>query len=192
MLNVLLLAIGLTFNPVETNATYEANVSESSVVWTATKVVSGGHTGTVKIAKGSLDIDGSALKGGSFEIDMTTIANTDIEGEWRAKLEGHLKSDDFFGVETYKTATLKITDVKSTGKGKYDVTGDLTIKGTTESITFPAEVLVKGGKATATAKITVDRTKYGVRYGSPSFFDDLGDKAISNEFTLDVNLVATK
>lgn len=192
MLNVLLLAIGLTFNPVETNATYTTNVSESSVVWTATKVVSGGHTGTVKIAKGSLEIDGAELKGGSFEIDMTTIANTDIEGEWRAKLEGHLKSDDFFAVESYKTASLKITNVKSTGKGKYDVTGDLTIKGKTESVSFPAELTVKGGKATATAKITVDRTKYDVRYGSPSFFDDLGDKAISNEFTLDVNLVATK
>ena len=192
MLNVLLLAIGLNLNPVETTATYETNVSESSVVWTATKVVSGGHTGTVKISKGSLEIDGSELKGGSFEIDMTTIANTDIEGEWRAKLEGHLKSDDFFAVETYKTATLKITKVKSTAKGKYDITADLTIKGKTESVTFPADVNVKGGKATATAKITVDRTKYDVRYGSPSFFDDLGDKAISNEFTLDVKVVASK
>lgn len=192
MLNVLLLAIGLNLNPIETNATYETNVSESSVVWTATKVVSGGHTGTVKISQGSLEIDGSELKGGSFEIDMTTIANTDIEGEWRAKLEGHLKSDDFFAVETYKTATLKITNVESTSKGKYDVTADLTVKGKTAAVTFPAEVNVKGGKATATAKITVDRTKYDVRYGSPSFFDDLGDKAISNEFTLDVKVVASK
>ncbi|SMD34976.1 Polyisoprenoid-binding protein YceI [Reichenbachiella faecimaris] len=192
MLNVLLLAIGLNLNPVETNTTYETNVSESSVVWTATKVVSGGHTGTVKIAKGSLEIEGSELKGGSFEIDMTSIANTDIEGEWRAKLEGHLKSDDFFAVETYKTAAFKITDVKSTAKGKYNVTGDLTIKGKTESVTFPTELTVKGNKATATAKITIDRTKYDVRYGSPSFFDDLGDKAISNEFTLDISLIATK
>lgn len=192
MLNVFLLALGLTINPVETNATYKANVSESSVVWTATKVVSGGHTGTVKIAKGNLEIDGSELKGGSFEIDMTTIANTDLEGEWKAKLEGHLKSDDFFAVETYKTASLKITKVDSKGKGKFDITADITIKGKTESISFPAELAVKGGKATASAKITVDRTKFDVRYGSPSFFDDLGDKAISNDFTLDVKLVATK
>ncbi|WP_420580558.1 YceI family protein [Reichenbachiella sp.] len=192
MLNVLLLAIGLNINPVETTATYETNVSESSVVWTATKVVSGGHTGTVNISKGSLEIDNSELKGGSFEIDMTTIANTDIEGEWRAKLEGHLKSDDFFAVETYKTATLEITDVKKSAKGKYDVTADLTIKGKTSSVTFPAELNVEDGKATATAKIAVDRTKYDVRYGSPSFFDDLGDKAISNEFTLDVIVVASK
>ena len=192
MLNALLLIIGLGLNPVETTATYNTEISESSVVWTATKVVSGGHTGTVKISKGSLDINGSALKGGSFEIDMTTIVNTDLEGEWKEKLEGHLKSDDFFGVDTYKTAQLTITGVKANGQGKYDVTADLTIKGTTESVTFPAEIQVKDGKATATAKITVDRTKYGVRYGSPSFFDDLGDKAISNEFTLDVSLVASK
>ena len=192
MLNVILLSLGLAFSPVETNATYETNVSESSVVWTATKVVSGGHSGTVKITKGSLDIDGSELKGGSFEIDMTSIANTDLEGKWKAKLEGHLKSDDFFSVDTYKTASLKITNVKSITKGKYDVTADLTVKGKTESVTFPAEVSVVDGKATATAKITVDRTKYDVRYGSPSFFDDLGDKAISNEFTLDISIIATK
>lgn len=192
MLNVLLLTIGLTINPLESNSTYKTNVEESSVVWTATKVVSGGHTGTVKIAEGSLEIDDSKLTGGSFVIDMTSINNTDQEGEWKAKLEGHLKSDDFFAVGTYSTAALTITEVKSTSKGKYDVTADLTIKGKTGSITFPAELSVKGGKATATAKITVDRSKYDVRYGSNSFFDNLGDKAISDEFTLDVNIVASK
>ena len=192
MLNVLLLTIGLTLGPVESNSTYKANVEESSVVWTATKVVSGGHSGTVNISEGSLEIDGSKLTGGSFVIDMTSINNTDQEGEWKGKLEGHLKSDDFFAVETYKTATLTITEVKSTAKDKYSVTGDLTIKGKTESITFSADVNVKGGKATATAKITVDRSKFDVRYGSNSFFDNLGDKAISDEFTLDVSLVASK
>lgn len=192
MLNVLLLALGLTINPVETNSTYQANVAESSVAWTANKVVSGGHAGNIQIAKGALEIDGSKLTGGSFEIDMTTIEVTDLEGEWKGKLEGHLNSDDFFAVETFKTAAFKITNAKSTGKGTYEVTGDLTIKGKTETITFPAEVTVKGGKATATAKITVDRTKFGVRYGSNSFFDNLGDKAIADEFTLDVTLVATK
>ncbi|MEO9803568.1 MAG: YceI family protein [Reichenbachiella sp.] len=192
MLNVLLLTIGLTLGPVESNSTYKANVEESSVVWTATKVVSGGHSGTVNISEGTLEIDGSKLTGGSFVIDMTSINNTDQEGEWKGKLEGHLKSDDFFAVETYKTATLTITEVKSTAKDKYSVTGDLTIKGKTESITFPADVNVKGGKATATAKITVDRSKFDVRYGSNSFFDNLGDKAISDEFTLDVSLVASK
>lgn len=192
MLNVILLAIGLTVNPVETNATYQAKVDESSVAWTATKVVSGGHSGTVKISEGSLDINGNKLKGGSFTIDMTTIENTDLSGEWKAKLEGHLKSDDFFAVETYQTATLKITSASSKGAGKFDVTADITIKGKTESITFPATVSVDGDQVTATAKLTIDRTKFDVRYGSNSFFDNLGDKAISDEFTLDVNLVASK
>lgn len=192
MLNVILLAIGLTVNPVETNATYQANVDESSVAWTATKVVSGGHNGTVKLANGSLEINGGQLKGGSFTIDMKTIVNTDLSGEWKAKLEGHLKSDDFFAVETFQTAALKITSVTSKGNGKYDVTADITIKGKTESISFPATVTVDGDQVTASAKLTVDRTKFDVRYGSNSFFDNLGDKAISDEFTLDVNLVASK
>ncbi|MEO9966001.1 MAG: YceI family protein [Reichenbachiella sp.] len=192
MLNIILLAIGLSTNPLETNSTFVTNTEESSVVWTATKVVSGGHSGTVKIANGSLEIDGTKLTGGSFVIDMTSINNTDQEGQWKAKLEGHLKSDDFFSVESYKTAALNITKVKSTSAGKYEVTADISIKGKTESITFPAEVKVEGNKATATAKITIDRTKFDVRYGSNSFFDNLGDKAISDEFTLDVTLVAAK
>lgn len=192
MLNVLLITLGLAINPVETNATYQANIDESTVAWTATKVVSGGHSGVVNISNGSLELDGSKLTGGSFEIDMTSIANTDLEGEWKAKLEGHLKSDDFFSVDTYKTAALKITKVKSTSKGKFDVTADLTIKGKTSSVSFPVELEVSGDKVTASAKISVDRTKYDVRYGSNSFFDNLGDKAISDEFTLDVNIVASK
>lgn len=192
MLNVLLLTIGLTFGPVESNSTYTANAEESSVVWTATKVVSGGHSGTVKISEGTLDINGSKLKGGSFTIDMTSIANSDLEGEWKAKLEGHLKSDDFFAVDTYNTASLTITNAKSTGNSKYDVTADVTIKGKSASISFPVELNIAGDKVTAKAKLTIDRTKFDVRYGSNSFFDNLGDKAISDEFTLDVDLVATK
>ena len=103
-----------------------------------------------------------------------------------------MKSDDFFAVESFTTSTLKITNVKSQRGGKYSVTADLSIKGKTESVTFPVEVSLVEGKVTATAKITVDRTKFDVRYGSNSFFDNLGDKAISDEFTIDITLVAVK
>ncbi|WOK07616.1 YceI family protein [Imperialibacter roseus] len=175
----------------DTKAVYKVSTVESKVVWTGEKLA-GTHTGTINLSQGDLQFDGDKLTGGSFTIDMNSIVDTDLEGEYKGKLEGHLKSDDFFGVATYPTATFKITSVKSTGKNKYDVSGDITIKGTTEKITFPAELVVNGSKVTATSKITVDRSKFNVKYGSKSFFAEIGDKVIYDEFVLDVTLVAAK
>jgi len=163
------------------------DVEASSIVWNASKVT-GKHTGTIKIADGSLSYKGSKIAGGEFTIDMTTINTTDLEGEWKQKLDGHLKSDDFFSVEKFETAKFKMTNVKSTEKGSYNLTGDITIKGITESITFPATAT----DGQVMAKIKLDRTKFNVKYGSNSFFDNLGDKAIHDEFTLDVKLVVKK
>ncbi|NRB59265.1 MAG: YceI family protein [Winogradskyella sp.] len=157
--------------------------TNSTVVWKGYKVT-GSHTGTIAIKSGDLEFDGETLVGGSFTIDMTSIVVTDLEGDSKASLEGHLKSDDFFGVDNYNTASLTFTTVKATGKNSYKVTGDITIKGTTESITF--DLSVYGNKANATLK--VDRTKFNVRYGSSSFFDGLKDKVIYDEFDLVVDL----
>ena len=157
--------------------------SESKVTWKAYKVT-GSHTGTVDLKSGSLEFDGDKLVGGEFVVDMTTIACTDLEGEYKGKLEGHLKSDDFFSTASNPTSKLVFTNVKASGKNSYQVTGDLTIKGTTKPVTF--DVSIYGSKATATLK--VDRAKYDVRYGSGSFFDDLGDKTIYDEFDLVVDL----
>ena len=192
MLNVILLSLALFSTDGIAAESYNANIDESTVLWTASKVVGKTHNGTLNLASGSVDIESGKLTGGSFELDMTTIANTDVEGEWKAKLEGHLKSEDFFSVEKFKTSSLKFTNVTSTGDNTYNVTADITIKGKTESISFPATVSVDGAKLKATAKLTIDRSKFDVRYGSSSFFDDLGDKAISDEFTIEVNLVANK
>ncbi|TNF77546.1 MAG: YceI family protein, partial [Bacteroidetes bacterium] len=112
------------------------------------------------------------------------ITCTDLEGEYKQKLEGHLKSDDFFSVASYETAKLVFTNSKPSGKTSYEVTGELTIKGITKPVTF--DVSVYGSKATATLKI--DRAEYDVRYGSGSFFDNLGDKTIYDEFDLVVDL----
>ena len=117
-------------------------------------------------------------------MDMSTITNTDLEGEYKGKLEGHLKSDDFFGVEKFPTASLIFTKVESTGKNSYEVTGDITIKGKTESVSF--NISVYGSKADVSLKI--DRRKFDVRYGSTSFFDGLKDKAIYDEFDLVADL----
>lgn len=156
---------------------------ESTVTWKAYKVT-GSHTGTVALKSGDLVFDNDILTGGEFVVDMTSIICTDLEGEYKQKLEGHLKSDDFFSVEKHQDSKLVFTNVKATGKNSYEVTGDLTIKGITKPVTF--DVSVYGSKATATLKI--DRAEYDVRYGSGSFFDDLGDKTIYDEFDLVVDL----
>ncbi|MFP2996845.1 YceI family protein [Spongiivirga sp. MCCC 1A20706] len=161
----------------------EVNTNTSTVTWKGYKVT-GSHTGEITIKSGDLIFDNEVLTGGNFIIDMTTINVTDLEGEYKGKLEGHLKSDDFFGVSTFPTASLIFTKVKPSGKNAYKVTGDITIKGKTEKISF--NLSVYGNKATVAMKI--DRTKFDVRYGSTSFFDGLKDKAIYDEFDLVADL----
>jgi polyisoprenoid-binding protein YceI len=156
---------------------------ESKVTWKAYKVT-GSHTGTVALKEGALIFNEGTLTGGEFAVDMTTLVATDLEGEYKEKLEGHLKSDDFFGVNENPTSNLVFKEVNASGKNSYKVTGDLTIKGITKAITF--DVSIYGNKATATMKI--DRAQYNVRYGSGSFFENLGDKTIYDEFDLVVDL----
>ena len=163
--------------------TKEVNVEKSTVTWKAYKVT-GSHTGTVDLTSGALEFDNGALTGGTFVVDMTSLISTDLEGEYKGKLEGHLKSDDFFSVANHPTANIVFTSVKANGKNSYEVTGDLTIKGITKPITF--DLSVYGSKATASLK--VDRAQYDVRYGSGSFFENLGDKTIYDEFDLVVDL----
>lgn len=161
----------------------EIKVENSKVIWKGYKVT-GSHEGTIALQSGNLTFEADKLVGGEFVIDMTTIITTDLEGDYKGKLEGHLKSDDFFGVTTFPTATLVFKDVESTGKNSYAVTGDLTIKGIKNPVSF--DISIYGSKATASVKI--DRTKFDVRYGSTSFFDNLKDKAIYDEFDLVTDL----
>ena len=161
----------------------EIKTETSKVVWKGYKVT-GSHEGVIAIKSGHLNFNEEKLIGGEFIIDMSTITNTDLEGEYKGKLEGHLKSDDFFGVEKFPTSTLNFTNVKAVGKNSYKVTGDITIKGKTESMEF--DLSVYGNKANASLKI--DRSKFDVRYGSTSFFDGLKDKAIYDEFDLIADL----
>lgn len=159
------------------------NVKESSITWTGKKVL-GQHTGTIALKSGELIMTDDQLTGGSFVVDMTTINVTDLEsGKGKEKLEGHLNSADFFDTSKFTEATFTFTNVTKNG-GTYNVKGDLTIKGHTESI----DIIMTLEKDTATTNLDVDRTKYGVRYGSSSFFDNLKDNAISDTFELAVML----
>lgn len=193
-----LLALVLSFTTASAFAAKPEKIvfdPKASVVKWQGKKVTGEHTGTVKLKQGDVTMNGTELVGGEFVLDMASIENTDItDAKNNQKLVGHLKSDDFFSVEKFPTSLLKIKEAKSvqglTGP-TYEVTGDLTIKGKAHEIKFPAMIETKNGKTTATANITLDRTKWDVRYGSGKFFKGLGDKAIYDNFVLDVAL-ATK
>ena len=162
----------------------KVDIEASTVEWSASKVT-GKHSGTIKIKEGDLTFTDGALSGGTFTMDMTSLKATDIQGKMAGKLEGHLKSPDFFGVEEFPTSTLVIKNVYSRGTmGEYKVVGDITIKGMTKEVKF--NTVLKEGVATAT--INLDRTDYNVKYGSGSFFSNLGDKTIHDEFVLDVSL----
>lgn len=159
------------------------NVKESSINWVGKKVT-GQHTGTINLKEGYLEMDGDAVKSGKFVVDMTTLTVTDLEaGKGKEKLEGHLNSDDFFGTADHPTAVMMIKKGKVSGN-THTLMGDITIKGVTEPVTFD---LVMNGN-TGNAKVVIDRTKFGIRYGSGSFFDNLGDKAIYDDFELDITL----
>ncbi|MEQ1744427.1 MAG: YceI family protein [Saprospiraceae bacterium] len=173
-------------------STYKADLVSSNIIWKGYKVT-GEHTGTVKVKSGNLQMTDGKLTGGAFEIDMTTITCVDLEGPVAGKLVGHLKSDDFFGVEKFPTAKFVITRaIPTDSKGNYKIIGNMTLKETTKEIKFPAAVSEANGQVTTTAKITIDRSEYNVRFGSGTFFDNLGDKTIYDEFDLNVTLVTKK
>ena len=127
-----------------------------------------------------------------MEFDMNSVTNVDLtDKEWNDKLVGHLKSEDFFGVAKFPRSKFEITKVILTSGENYNVTGNLTIKGITHETTFPAVIKINEKTIITVAKITVDRTKYDIKYGSASIFQDIGDKAISDNFDLDIHIIAS-
>ncbi|TDG37899.1 YceI family protein [Pedobacter changchengzhani] len=175
------------FKSKEKTDAYIVDASKSTVTWIGKKIT-GSHNGTIMLQSGTLNVNGKNITGGSFVMDMTSIKDADGS----AKLEGHLKAEDFFGVVKFPTSNFVITKVLGLG-ANVKVEGNLTIKGITKPINFPAIISVNNGVVSALAgKIVVDRTKYDIRYGSKSFFDSIGDKAIDDNFELAVKLVAKK
>lgn len=159
------------------------NLEKSTINWFAAKVL-GKHHGTIKFKTGSLNIENGKLVGGSFDVDMNTIDNIDQTGENKANLVGHLKSADFFEVEKFPIATLKITEIKPISGNKYNAKADLTIKG----ITNPIEFVIDFENNKGSTKVVIDRSKFNVRFGSESFFGKLGDKAVYDNFELAIEV----
>lgn len=166
-----------------TAQTKRVDAAKSTINWVGKKVT-GQHEGTVNLKDGALVFKGKKLVGGNFTVDMASINTTDLSGKSKDNLNGHLKSDDFFGTDNFPTATLVFKSLSEKAKNLYTVTADLTIKGKTNPITFEMATT----KNTAVTTLKVDRTKYDIKYKSGSFFENLGDKVIYDEFELAVAL----
>lgn len=170
---------------------YTVDTKATTATWVGKKVT-GQHTGGISISSGTIATDGKNITGGTFEFDMNSITCTDLTDKgYNEKLIGHLKGDDFFAVAKNPKAKFELTKVTLKSGNDYDVTGKLTIKGITNEITFPAMIKMDDKAVVTIAKIMVNRTKFDIKYGSASFFESIGDKAINDEFELDVNVVAT-
>jgi polyisoprenoid-binding protein YceI len=171
---------------------YTVDTGNSSINWKGNRSVGGGHEGTISISEGSLIFENGVFSGGNFIIDMNTINTTDLTEGRKERLDGHLKNEDFFDVAKFPVSKLLITKVEAVSAGRYRITGDLTIKGKTLSVQFPATIGEVGGKIVASGGFSFNRTDYDVRYGSGKFFDNLGDRAIEDDVPLTINVVADK
>ena len=172
---------------------YLVNKEASTIEWKGFKPT-GSHNGTIAIERGVLDVNNGKVVGGSFIIDMTSIAVTDIpaENEKNGKLKGHLSSPDFFDVEKHPSAGFTITGLEEVN-GKMMLSGNLSLKEAKNNVTFPVTVNNDNDAVTLTSEaFTIDRSKWNVQYGSKSFFDNLGDKFINDDIELKIMVKAAK
>jgi polyisoprenoid-binding protein YceI len=191
LITTIILVLGSVFTLTDSSAPATVNKTESQVIWKASKVT-GSHWGYVPIADAQLDYSNGKITGGSFIMDMVNLTVEDLTDEKsKGNLTNHLKSDDFFSVEKFNKSTFKITDVKTSNGTDYTISGNLTIKGISNPVSFPATVSVAGNQLTATGKITFDRTKFDIKYRSGSYFENLADQLIYDEVSLDVKLIAS-
>lgn len=161
------------------------DTDQSKIVWKGSKVT-GSHEGTIAIKEGAISVDNNTITGGSFVIDMNTITDTDMEGEYKEKLEEHLKSEDFFAVAEFPESTFTITSVtEGSEANQVVISGNLVIKGISKNITFDAQVEeISETALKATADFNIEREEWGVNYEGKK--DDL----ISKEINFNISIVA--
>jgi len=190
-LKVICLSV-LLFNNTVHAAEYVLDKAASKVKWEAKKVT-GKHDGSISFANGSLTVSHNNISGGSLEIDMKSMVDEDLtNSEMNKKLMGHLASDDFFSIEKFPESKMVINKVTSVAGDEFHFLADLTIKGITNPVEFNARITIIGEKLMAEGIIIVNRTLYGIKFGSGSFFEGLGNKMIYDDFSLTFNVVANK
>ncbi|OBX21588.1 MULTISPECIES: YceI family protein [Bizionia] len=177
----------------EVSTKYLVNTEASNIMWKGFKPT-GTHTGTIKVESGVFTMNGDAIESGSFLIDMNSLYVTDLpeDDENHGKLTGHLKSPDFFDVEAFPASAFEVTGFTNEN-GKMMLSGNLKMKDTENNISIPVTVTENNDSITITSEtFTVDRSKWNVKYGSKSFFDDLGDKFINDDMELQITITANK
>ena len=163
----------------------------SKLKWTGKKVLEK-HWGTIDFSEGQVKFEGKNLIGGRFVINMASISSSDMTGSSKRKLDNHLKSQDFFAVDTHKKATFIITKTEKKKGNSYQVTGKLTIRGKTHDESCNVVITQEGEKIEGKGKLVFDRTKYDIKYNSGNFFKNLGDKLIYNEVELEFDIIGEK
>ena len=166
------------------DATYNIKQDQSSLVWTGREVSTSSHYGTINFTSGQFEIADGLISQGEFFVDMTSITVQDLTGGSKDRLEGHLRSDDFFSVESYPTAHLYISSSEAISNGKWMVNGFLTIKDISHPVLFEMANTEDGWNAS----LVFDRSKYNVKFRSGTFFENLGDKLIYDDIELKINL----
>lgn len=174
----------------DVESTYEVDTSSSKIRWTGSKLI-GDHYGTLQLQNGSFTLEGNKLLRGNFTIDMRSLENQDLEGERREKLETWLRSEEMFYVERYPTVSFKIAAARYLSEQQqYEVKGQLTIKGISHDIVFPAIIEKSGSNLRVQAEITFDRTRWNLNYGSGGLVAGVGNFAIDDEVEVAVDLIA--
>ena len=177
-----------TSNTAFADGQYTVNATLSTCNWVGTEITTNTHTGTLDIYKGSVSVVDNRVNTAFLALNMSTINVTDLSGDAKASLEGHLKSEDFFGVEKHPFSELKFESLK-TKEGQSYAGGILNIRGISHPISFPVDASQDGNQLTFDGDMTFDRSKYNVKFRSKTFFDDLGDKLIYDDIELEVTLI---
>ena len=166
------------------DADYKINLDESSLTWTGREVSTSSHYGTINFSSGQFEVSEGLISQGEFIVDMTSINVQDLSGGSKERLEGHLRSDDFFSVESFPTAHLYISSSELISQGKWLVNSFLTIKDISHPVLFEMSNTDEGW----IANLVFDRSKYNVKFRSGTFFENLGDKLIYDDIELKINL----
>ena len=169
---------------------YTVDVDSSTVKWTGKEITTNSHYGTLDLKRGAVEVSSAGIVSGNVVVDMNSIQCLDMSGRGKTKLEGHLRSDDFFGVQSYPEAALSFTSLSAEMSGKIHYTGDLTIKNITHPITFSGLIHQSENSYSATIHLSFDRTLYDVKYRSGKYFENLGDKLILDDIDIVVEIAA--
>ncbi len=184
-------ANGLNF-PAASDGQYNFNASSAKLAWMGKKVT-GQHMGTFNLKDGFVAFSQGNISGGQFNFDMNSILVTDLSGDAKADLEGHLKSDDFFATAKNPSSSFIIKSSKPINKHQFEVTGDLVVKGISKPATMVVLAVPSGDKnLNVSGALNIDRTQYDIKFRSAKFFSDLGDKMIDDNFLVKFDLQGSK